>query len=104
MQYCSVEEVKRDVDLGKAIILDIREPYEHEICSIDSLRIPMGEICERIEEIPKDVTIAVLCKSGKRAEAVANLICVECDFTNVVVVEGGILAWIEKVDNQLEVY
>ena len=104
MKYCSVEEVERDVNLGTTIILDVREPYEYDICSIDSVQIPMGEICKRTAEIPREQTIAVLCKSGKRTEAVANLLCVECNFTNVVVVEGGMLAWIEKVDNQLEIY
>lgn len=104
MKYCSVEEVNKEVDLGRMAILDVREPYEMEICSIDALHIPMGEICDRIEEIPTNKTIAVLCKTGKRAEAVANLMCVEFGFTDVVVVEGGIVAWIEKVANHLEVY
>jgi len=104
MKYCSVEEVNKEVNLGNMAILDVREPYEMEICSIDALHIPMGEICDRIEEIPTNKTIAVLCKTGKRAEAVANLMCVECGFTDVVVVEGGIVAWIEKVANHLEVY
>ncbi|NVK63697.1 MAG: rhodanese-like domain-containing protein [Flavobacteriales bacterium] len=104
MKYCSVEEVKKEVDLGRMLILDIRESYEVDICSIDSMQIPMGQICDRVSEIPTNKTIAVLCKSGKRAEAVANLMCVECGFTNVVVVEGGMMAWIEKVANHLEVY
>lgn len=104
MKYCSVEEVKKEVDLGRMLIIDVREPYEREICSIDALQIPMGEICSRLSEIPTNKTIAILCKSGKRAEAVANLLSVDYNFTDIVVVEGGMLAWIEKVANHLEVY
>jgi adenylyltransferase/sulfurtransferase len=104
MKYFSVEEVYREVEGGNMIILDIREPYEFEICSIEALQIPMDELFDRLNEIPTDMMIAVMCRSGKRAEAVANILITEHDFQDVVVVEGGILAWIEKFATHLESY
>jgi adenylyltransferase/sulfurtransferase len=62
----------------------------------------MGEISERIKEIPSDKKIIVMCQSGKRAEAVANLLETEFELNSVFIMEGGINAWIEKIDQTLQ--
>jgi len=105
MQYISVTELKAKTDNKENFtLLDVRENYEHDICSIGGMHIPMAEIQERASEIAKDKKVVVLCRSGKRAESVANLLESDLNFTDVVIVEGGILAWIEQIDNQLESY
>ena len=104
MKYCSVEEIHEKVQAGEIVILDVREPYEYEICAIDALRIPMGEILDQLNSIPTNKVVAVMCRSGKRSEAVANILVVEHSFENVVIMEGGILAWIEKYATHLETY
>ncbi|MFT5779410.1 MAG: rhodanese-related sulfurtransferase [Crocinitomicaceae bacterium] len=104
MIQISVEEAHARVQSGEAIILDVRETYELEICAIEALNIPMAEVADRLEEIPCDKGIIVMCKSGKRAEAVANMLITDCDRTNVTVLEGGILSWIEKIATHLETY
>jgi rhodanese-related sulfurtransferase len=43
-----------------------------------------------------------MCQSGRRAEAVVNLLETEFHFPNVFVMEGGILGWIEHVDPSLK--
>ena len=85
-------------------VLDIRESYELEICTIGGLHIPMGEVATRVGEIEPDSLVAVLCRSGKRAEAVANYLKAEAGLKDVAIVKGGILEWIETVDNSLEAY
>ncbi len=82
-------------------IVDVREPYEYEEANIGSLHIPMAEVANRSNELKTTKTIAVLCRSGKRAEAVANLLTCDLGFENVCIVEGGILAWKEQVDPNL---
>ena len=105
MQHISARELKTHIDNNQAlIILDVREPYECQICKIEALHIPMADVNNRIDEIPRDKMVVVLCRSGKRAVAVANILCTENGFKNLLVLEGGILAWIEEVDNQLEAY
>lgn len=104
MKYCLVEEIQEKVKSGEIVILDVREQYEREICAIDALHIPMGVIFDRLNEIPINQTVAIMCRSGKRSEAVANILIVEHSFKNIVVVEGGILAWIEKFATHLETY
>ncbi len=86
----------------KVTILDIREPYEYACANLGSLHIPMGEIVDRINEVPTDGVVVVMCRSGKRAEAVANLLTAEFDRTNVSILEGGILAWKDCIDPSLD--
>jgi rhodanese-related sulfurtransferase len=104
MKYCSVEEIQEKVQAGEMVILDVREPYEHDISAIDAMHIPMGDIIDRLNEIPRNQLVAVMCRSGKRAEAVANILCVEHSFENIVIMEGGIIAWIGKFATHLETY
>ena len=104
MNYTSPEQVKQQIQSQSAIILDIREEYEYEICSISSIKIPMADVDGRVNELPSDKNIVVMCRSGKRAEALANMLITEHDMNNVSVMEGGILSWIEKVEPHLEAY
>jgi adenylyltransferase/sulfurtransferase len=83
-------------------IIDIREPYEYDLANIGSKHIPMGEINQRIDELPNDKNIVVMCRSGKRAEAVANLLLTDYSLSNVYILDGGIIAWKENIDNTLD--
>ena len=64
----------------------------------------MGSLSIRVSELPEDKMIVVLCKSGRRAAAVANLLLTEYSFTDVKILDGGILAWILDVDSNLSSY
>lgn len=98
-------EFIRPIDINKNLdnylIVDIREDYEYEEANIGSLHIPMGEVADRIDELKTDKKIAILCRSGRRAEAVSNLLENDFDMSNVCIVEGGILAWKDEVDSSL---
>lgn len=104
MKYITPLEYKERQDKNDAVLLDVREPYELEICAIGGLHIPMGEVASRANEIDKSKEVIVLCRSGKRAESVANMLSTDLDFPNVSIFKGGILAWIDQVDNSLEAY
>ena len=104
MQYISVTDAHDKIQKKELVVLDIREAYEYEICSIEAIQIPMAEVTFRIDEVPSNIEVAVMCRSGKRADALANLLVTEYDRSNISVLEGGILAWIEKFDTHLETY
>ena len=89
---------------ANVLVVDVRERYENDICQIPSLHLPMGEISTRYKEIPKNNTLVIMCKSGARAEATANLMECELGFENLLVLEGGILNWIAQIDTHLELY
>lgn len=78
--------------LGDAHILDVREPHELEQSRVDGAQhIPLGSLVERLDEVPRDRTVYVMCHVGGRsAQATAYL---ESHGIDAVNVSGGILAW-----------
>jgi sulfur-carrier protein adenylyltransferase/sulfurtransferase len=85
-------------------LIDIREPYEIEICHIGGQHIPMAEILDRKDEINKNLPVVIHCRSGKRSAAVVNALEAHFGFTNVYNLKGGILAWANEIDTSLEKY
>ena len=98
--------VKQWLDQGRDFVLvDVREPHEHQICKIDGARlIPLGDVPRRAPgELSKDAQIVVHCKSGARS-AKAQKALQEAGFTKVLNMTGGILAWSDKVDPRVAKY
>ena len=60
----SVEEFaeKMKSGNGEVVLIDVREPHEYDICSIEGSKlIPLGEIKDRIDELNPDDEIVVQC-------------------------------------------
>ncbi len=74
MEYFDSEELKKDHNAFT--ILDIRNPEEVEEKKIfkNSINIPLYELRERINEIPKDKPIVVHCAAGFRSAAGSSII------------------------------
>jgi rhodanese-related sulfurtransferase len=84
-------------------LIDIRELYEVETCTIGGDHIPMGEIVGRLNEINRNVPVVIHCKSGRRSEAVvAHLRSMGLD--NVISLSEGIMGWADTIDSSLERY
>ena len=76
-------------------MLDVREPDEYSAGHIPGITlIPMGEIIDRLNEIPTDQEVIVTCRTGNRSAQIADLLR-EQGFTNIHNMEGGIVAWEE---------
>jgi rhodanese-related sulfurtransferase len=104
MQVLTAKDLhERMNQTNEYLIVDIREPYECQIGRIDSLHIPMGELISRQDELPDDKKIVLMCKSGKRAEAAANLLITEFNKCNIYMLEGGITAWRDTVNPDLKI-
>ena len=72
-------------------LLDVREPFELAVEEVpDALNIPMGELRSRIDELPHDRTIHVVCRSGQRAYTATR--CLLQHGYDARVVSGGMLA------------
>ncbi|MFZ1687393.1 MAG: rhodanese-like domain-containing protein [Flavobacteriales bacterium] len=103
MQEITPKELEAMKKEGKPFqLIDVREPYEVELCSIGGDPIPMGEIVERLGEVRKDVPVVVHCRSGARSSAVINALASRYGYTNLVNLKGGILAYGREVDNSLK--
>ena len=100
----TVEELKAKLDKKERfVLLDVREPHEHEIAKIPgSTLIPLGDLPQRAGELDKAAKLIVHCKMGGRsARAVAFLRSQGFDATNVA---GGIHAWSERIDPSVPLY
>jgi rhodanese-related sulfurtransferase len=75
-----------------AYLLDVREPYEWTAGHIEGATpMPMGEVMARLDEIPADRQVVVVCRSGHRSEQVtAYLVKVGRQAVNL---DGGMHAW-----------
>lgn len=79
---------------GDLTLIDCREPDEHERSRIDGvLLIPMSQLAERIDEVPTDGDLAVICRSGGRSAQVADFLTAQGEYGTVANVDGGIIAW-----------
>jgi adenylyltransferase/sulfurtransferase len=95
----SVQELKRKMDARERLTLvDVREPWEYDIAQITGSRlIPLGDLQERLTELPREGILVIQCHSGVRSEQGARLL-QEAGFANVYNLEGGIEAWSREVD------
>lgn len=74
-------------------VIDVREQWEYDEGHIPGVTlVPMGEISDRMSEIPTDKEVILTCRSGNRSGQVADFLR-ERGFDNVHNMEGGILAW-----------
>ena len=105
MKSITVQELKQLMDAKEEFqLIDVRETYENEICSLNGLLIPMNEIPGRVEELVKEKKVIVHCRSGKRSANVIDFLEQNYQLTNLYNLEGGILAWIEEIDPSMESY
>ena len=78
--------------LTEPYLLDVREPAEVEQARIDGAHlIPLGELAERVAEVPTDQTVYVFCHAGGRSARATEYL--EGAGLDVVNVAGGITEW-----------
>lgn len=101
----TVEELKTRLDRGVAPpIIDVREPYEHQIVGLPGATlIPLGELSARQQELDPDREFVVFCHLGVRsAQAVVYLR--HAGFSGARNLQGGIDEWTRRIDPSLPRY
>jgi rhodanese-related sulfurtransferase len=79
-----------------ARLIDVRERVEFDAVRVPGSELmPMSTIQEWYTGLRPDEELMVLCRSGNRSASVVNALIEQADFTNVVNVAGGIIAWSE---------
>lgn len=105
--HISVEELKMKMDRDDDFLLiDVREASEFEIVRIPgSVLIPLGKFIDGsvLKDLPKDKEIILHCHVGGRS-ATALSILKQAGFKDVTHVEGGVLAWAQRIDTTCTVY
>lgn len=104
MKEVTVTELK-DLKDGNADfqLIDVREDHELEICEIGGEHIPMGDIMDNLDKIATDKQVIIMCRSGARSGSVCNALETQ-GFDNVYNLKGGILAWANEIDPEMEQY
>ena len=60
---------------GNAFFLDVREPVELSVEGVPgALNIPLGQLRTRLEELPRDREILVICRSAQRAYTATRIL------------------------------
>lgn len=92
-----VTDLKTKMESGdRFVLIDVREPHEHEEFNIGGNLIPLGNFPAVIAQLEdhKGDEIVVYCRSGRRSGAV-QLMLQQAGFEKVYNLEGGMLAWID---------
>ena len=99
-----VESAKKLAEEQNALFLDIREMDEAQICQIEGSRfIPMGEIPNHVESLPKDRPIIAYCHHGFRSLRVVMYLR-NMGLGNCTSMRGGINHWATVCDPSMARY
>lgn len=93
-------------DHPDAVLLDVREPWEHQLASLrNSILIPLGQLPVRAEmELPeKDTPIVVYCHHGIRSLRAAAILA-EQGYMELHNLTGGIDRYSREVDASVGTY
>ncbi len=101
----TVEELKSMKDANEDFqLIDVREPYEYEIANLGGTLIPLGTIMDAVDQIDKEKKVVVHCRSGARSSNAIQFLQENFNYTNLVNLQGGILAYADRIDNSLTKY
>ncbi len=92
-QAVSVSEAQQQLTAGKAHLIDVREPAEWREGHIaGATHIPLGDLAQRLETLPRDQPLLLFCRSGNRSGRATKLL-QQHGFTQARNVSGGVIAW-----------
>lgn len=88
-----VDELEKRSANGEPVV-DVREPHEYTEAHVPgAVLIPLTELPERVDDLPTDRSVLLICASGGRSRRAAEFLLRQgVDAINVA---GGTLAWIE---------
>ena len=94
----SLETARAELEAGRALVFDIREPHEHATGVAAGMRLlPMSQLGARLAEIPRDPAqpVLLICQTQNRSGKVAAALR-ERGYTHVRYVHGGMGGWAGK--------
>lgn len=84
--------------MPRVAVLDVREPWELEIARMDgTIDIPLGDLADRLAELPRDRPIVAMCHHGVRSARALDILR-SAGFADAQHLAGGIDAWAREVD------
>jgi rhodanese-related sulfurtransferase len=100
----SATEMAAHLQQASPLLLDVREPWEFEICHIEgSTNLPMGQIPQGFEDLPDSSEIVVICHHGVRSQQVIRFLQGQMT-ASLINLDGGVDAWAREVDRDMPLY
>ena len=94
MQHISVAQLKKKLDDGEDIqLVDVREPWEHELFNIGGLLIPVGSLMGYMEQISRNKPVIFFCRKGIRGQIAIQRLEQKMQTDNFFNLQGGMEAW-----------
>ena len=88
----------------QTVLLDVREPFEWDICHISGAQlIPLSKFKTEQAEIPQDALIVLYSYTGKRSLSALKVM-KKAGYTNLRNLTGGIDLWAEEVEPEMPRY
>ncbi len=76
-----------------SLMIDVRERQEWNTGHIPGAKhIPLGQLAQRAQELPKDRELLLICRSGNRSKVAAEML-QQAGFPQVHNVAGGMVVW-----------
>lgn len=94
----SLEAARKELESGKSMLFDIREPQEHaDGVAAGARLLPMRQLAARLAEIPNDPKrpVLLICRTQNRSSDTLKFLR-EKGYTNVRFVQGGMSEWTKR--------
>ncbi len=80
-----------------AQLVDVREQNEWDAARIPGAVLkPMSALNDWYEDLPRDVDVILMCRTGNRSGKITQVLAEQAGFTNVFNLVGGIVQWAEE--------
>lgn len=90
-------------DAAALTVVDVREPQEFAVSHLTgAMNIPLADLPRRLAEIPPEMPLVFVCRSGGRSRAACEL-AARAGRLDLADLEGGMLAWANTVDPAMQV-
>lgn len=101
----SPAELKQKIDAGeKVLVVDCREPWEHQMCSIEGAKlVPMNTIPANLQTLEGAEEVVIYCHHGARSLNVAAWLRQQ-GIEGARSLTGGIDRWASEIDPTLAHY
>lgn len=105
MKEVTVQELKEMMDNNEDFqLIDVRESHEYDIANINGELIPLNQVPFAEDKIAKDKKVVVHCRSGARSGQAIKALEQRYGYDNLYNLKGGILAWADEIDPEMEKY
>jgi sulfur-carrier protein adenylyltransferase/sulfurtransferase len=85
------------------MLVDVRERYEYAVGHLaGSVNIPLGDLGQRLPELPAESAVVFICRSGRRSQTACE-VSARGGVHSVADLEGGLIAWAAAIDPSIKV-